>query len=109
MLRDKREECVSNPNPVKVPDYIDADAQALRAVSEGRATEGQQKQALDFIINRIARTYEVSFHPNSERLTSFAEGMRRVGQVIVYLLYDAPTKTDTAKIEARNLESRNNE
>jgi hypothetical protein len=41
---------------------------------------------LDWLINSGAATYEVSFHPDSERLTSFAEGRRFVGLQVVKLL-----------------------
>ena len=101
MLREKREECQSNPNPLKPPDHIESDIQALRAVARKCATGDQQKQAMDFIIKILCRTYDVSFHPNSERLSNFAEGMRQVGVMLQYFIDRAPTTTEEAKIAAR--------
>ncbi len=101
MLRKTSQECRANPNPLKVPDHTEADVVAVRAWVNGCATEDQQKRSAAFVIKQISRTYEVSFHPNSERLTSFAEGMRRVGQIIVYFANDAPTKMPVAKIASR--------
>ncbi len=101
MLRNTLEECRANPDPLKVPDYTEAELHAVRAWVNGHATEEQQKLSAAYVIEKICRTYAVSFHPNSDRLTSFAEGMRRVGQVIVYMAKDAPTKIPIAKIASR--------
>ena len=102
-LKKGLDECRAHPDPLKVPDYTEADLHAVRAWVNGHANEDQQKRSAAFVIEKISRTYAVSFHPDSDRLTSFAEGMRRVGQVIVYMANDAPTKIPVAKIAARYL------
>ena len=110
MLRKGLDECRAHPDPLLVPDYTEADLHAVRAWVNGHATEEQQKRSAAFVIETISRTYAVSFHPESDRLTSFAEGMRRVGQIIVYMANDAPTETSAAKIAARFIgRSKNND
>ena len=68
------------------PEWDKADAAALQALQDGTATEHQQKRALDWIIRKAAATYDLSFSPEGERLTSFAEGRRFVGLQVVKLL-----------------------
>lgn len=68
------------------PEWSDADVYALKALQQGNANEAQQRRALVWIITGAARTYDVSFHPASDRETSFAEGRRFVGLQIVKLL-----------------------
>ena len=63
--------------------YVDADTYAIKALAAGNASEGQQKRALAWIINTLCGTYDLSFRPDSERDTSFAEGKRHVGMQIV--------------------------
>lgn len=65
----------------------DDDINAIKALAAGKASEGQQKRALDLIIYRIAGTYDLSFRPglDGERATCFAEGKRHVGNQIVRL------------------------
>jgi len=75
-----------------VPPYLapaDYDKQviiAVQALNTGTANEGQQRLALDWIITKASRTYDLSFHPDSERGSAFAEGRRSVGLQIVKLL-----------------------
>lgn len=70
-------------NPV--PKYELADAGAIQALLRGEADAGQQKRALEWIINAAAGTYEVSYVPDSDQ-TIFAEGRRFVGLQIVKLM-----------------------
>ena len=71
---------------------------AIQAQAAAKANEGQQKIAIDFIINEICRTYDLSFRPEDkggERETAFAEGRRFVGLEIVKIVrnsFDALTK-----------------
>ena len=84
------------------PDYTTARAKdgvfAIQAQAVSKANEGQQKTALDFIINEICRTYDLSYRPEEkggERETAFAEGRRFVGLEIVKIIrssFDALTK-----------------
>lgn len=63
-----------------------ADAAAIQALSGGLASPEQQRRALDWIITAASGTYELSFQPDSEHATSFAEGRRFVGLQIVKLM-----------------------
>lgn len=69
-------------------DADEYDIGAFKALAVGKASEGQQKLVLDFIINRIARTYDMSFRPGEDgpRATDFAEGKRYVGNQIIRLI-----------------------
>ena len=96
------EDCVAQENPLSAPDYIEADVQALRAVANGYANEDQQKRAIKYIIEKVCGTYDCAFRPGTaDRETNLALGKQRVGQILVYLLKDAPTETPVAKIAAR--------
>ena len=66
--------------------WDDADAGAVQALARGDAGPEQQKRALDWIINLACGTYDLSFSPDSDRATSFAEGRRFVGLQIVKLI-----------------------
>ena len=67
------------------------DALAVRALMYGNASEGQQKRALDWILD-AAMTEDQSFIPPPDndpngRLDAFIEGKRSVGNQIKKLLY----------------------
>ena len=66
-----------------------ADTTALQALAEGKANEGQQKRALDWIIRAAAGAYDLSFRPglDGDRVTAFAEGRRFVGLSIIKELH----------------------
>jgi hypothetical protein len=68
------------------PLWETADAGALQALARGEALPHQQQRALDFIIKSLAGTYDMSYRPESDRDTSFAEGRRFVGLQVVKLL-----------------------
>ena len=102
MLRKTSQECKPNPDPLKTPDYTEADVQAVRAWVNGYATEDQQKRSAVFIINTICGTYDTAFRPGAnDRVTNIALGRQLVGQNIVYYANKAPTETPVAKIAAR--------
>ena len=65
------------PSPWETPDVA-----AIQALHRGDATADQQKRALDYIIT-MAGTYDLSYRPESDRDTAFAEGKRFVGLQIV--------------------------
>ena len=68
------------------PDWELADASAIQALERGEATPEQQKRALKWIVETASSTYDLSYRPESERDTAFAEGRRFVGLNIVKLL-----------------------
>lgn len=77
---------MKGPPCINPPDYAFNEIAAFQALAGGTASEGQQKMVLDWIINGAANTYDLSFDPESDRNTSFAEGRRFVGLQIVKML-----------------------
>lgn len=63
--------------------YTEPDTMAIKALATGTASEGQQRRALDWIINTLCGTYDLSYRPDSERNTAFAEGKRFVGLQLI--------------------------
>lgn len=107
-LREKREQCLPRKNPLERPDYIEAEVQALRAVWEGRASERQQRMAMEWLITAFG-THDTSFRPGDQYLSAFAEGRRHAGTTIVYMLKEAPTRTDPDKIAVRSAGEQGND
>jgi hypothetical protein len=70
------------------PSVTVAEVAALKAVAACNASPEQQKRAMDFIIERVAGTYEEVYCPGEtgNRDTAYALGKRRVGTYIVSLL-----------------------
>lgn len=58
---------------------------AFQALVRGEANEGQQKQVVNYVINDLCATYDLSYRPDNDRDTTFAEGKRFVGLQIVKL------------------------
>ncbi len=67
--------------------YEIADLTAVKALAAGTADAQQQKRALDWILIQVCGTYEMSYRPESDRDTAFAEGRRFVGLQIVKALH----------------------
>lgn len=61
---------------------------AIKALASGNANESQQKNALAWIINEAAKTYDQPFRPGADgdRDTAFACGRMFVGQQIVKVM-----------------------
>lgn len=68
--------------------YTKGDVIALQCLAEGTADPEQQRVALAFIIEKLARTYDVSYCPGADgdRETAMAEGRRFVGLQLITLL-----------------------
>jgi hypothetical protein len=69
--------------PWKPTEWEPADVAAIQALVRGDASPEQQRRAVDYIIKDIAGTYDLSYRPDSERDSTFAEGKRFVGLQIV--------------------------
>lgn len=75
--------------------YEKLDIYAVRACIAGEATPDQQRRAIDWIINRAANLYDMSYREDGEggvTATAFHEGRRFVGNQIVKL-----TRPETLK------------
>lgn len=74
-------------------DYTSRMVYAVQALAAGTAAADQQREALDWIINTVAGTYEISFRSESDggdRETAYAEGRRFVGLQLVKLINMTP-------------------
>lgn len=72
-------------HPYMPPLWEPADIAAIQALQRGDASPDQQRRALDYIVT-LAGTYDLSYRPDSDRDTTFAEGKRFVGLQIVKAL-----------------------
>jgi hypothetical protein len=94
---------IPKKDPSVRPDYSPYIVTALRAVANGEATEKQQKDSMDYIINTVCGTYDLAYRPGvSDRSTIFALGKAHAGQTLVFLLNSAvTTKAALDKASAR--------
>ena len=67
--------------------YEIADLCAVKGLAAGTASPEQQQRALKWIIEYVCTTYDLSYRPNSDRDTAFAEGRRFVGLQLVKALH----------------------
>jgi hypothetical protein len=70
---------------------------AIRAVIAGKANEGQQQAAMDWIIQHASNYYDLSYRKNDSHATAFAEGRRFVGAQIVKMLRSETLKAVEGK------------
>ena len=65
--------------------YDDHITGCIKALAVGKASEGQQIAALDWIIRIVCGTYDQSYRvgEHGDRNTAFAEGRRKVGLELV--------------------------
>lgn len=71
----------------------------IQALNRGDATPEMQRDALRFIIETVAATYDMSYRPESERDTCFAEGRRFTGLTLVKLLSLVPSSLNKPQKE----------
>lgn len=85
------------PHEANAPAVYDKNIlMAIRAMVSGKATEGQQKLGMDWIINHASRLYDMSYRSGDPYATAFAEGRRFPGSQIVKMLRDETLKAVTA-------------
>lgn len=80
------------PVPYAATQFEDYHVYAIKALEKGAATPEQQKLFLHLLLNGVCQTYNLSYHPNNERDSCFAEGKRFVGLEIVRALNKDMTK-----------------
>jgi len=76
------------------PAWETPDAKAIQMLAAGTASPEQQQRALRWIVEVACGTYEMTYRPESDRDTAFAEGRRFVGNQIVKL-----TKLELSKLK----------
>lgn len=72
--------------PHHPPAWEPKHAAAFQALERGEASDHQQKLALEWLMIRACGINDLSYWPDSERATSFAEGKRFVGLQVVKML-----------------------
>lgn len=83
---DKKSPPTRKKGPIPLPAWTKQTAIAFQALAAGVANDGQQKECLRWIIFEAALTYDMTFVPESDRLSAFAEGRRMVGNQIIKLV-----------------------
>ena len=83
----------------KPPVYEAADVTAIQQLERGEAGPEMQKRALSWIINNVAKTYDMSYRPGDTHDTAFHEGRRFVGNEIIKMLKLDPSKVRGKKDE----------
>lgn len=68
--------------------------EALKNLSDGTATEYQQKLALKYIVDSLCRAHDLLYVPNSFDETAFINGRAFVGQNIVRIIKQPVGKYD---------------
>jgi len=58
----------------------------IQAVARGEASKDAQQRAMKAIIEVVCRTYDMSYFPESDRDTAFAEGRRFVGNQLLRII-----------------------
>jgi hypothetical protein len=68
--------------------YEKADVYALKALSQGQASEAQQVRALEWILRNASQFDDLSYRSgvSGDRDTAFAEGRRFVGLQVVKMI-----------------------
>lgn len=82
------------PAYIRPPEYDVAIVSAFQSLQRGDASAHLQRIALQWLIEKAAMTYDLSFSPDGERATSFAEGRRFVGLQVVKMM-----KLDVEKLK----------
>lgn len=87
-MKKTEQQAIADHAPWKPASIESADAAAFQALARGNATADQQKRALDWLVKKACRTYDMSYRPGEDgrRDTDFAEGQRSIGLQLVKLL-----------------------
>jgi hypothetical protein len=70
------------------------EAASIQAVATGTASERQQKRAMQWIVHNLCEINGLSYRPNNDSDTTFAEGKRFVGLQLSKIIN---TNIDTLK------------
>ena len=81
----KKKQVQLKREPWDFPDFSERDVRLIQALAQGTATPEMQRDALKWIVEIGAATYDMSYRPgdNGRRDSDFAEGKRHVGNTLV--------------------------
>jgi hypothetical protein len=74
---------IDKTRPYYPPDYDEFVTASARALFEGKASEPQQKRIVEWLLFEVCGIRDLSYRPDSDRDTVFAEGKRFVGLQLV--------------------------
>ena len=77
--------------------YEAKEVRLIQALARGDATSQMQQDALKWIVEVVAATYDMPYYPESERDTAFACGRMYVGKTIVKMLSLLPDRIKPLK------------
>ncbi len=72
---------------------------AIQRVYHGTASEAQQQKAMEWVIKRLCCIGDVSFLPGANDVTSFMEGRRFVGAILMDLIGEPVTENERPRQE----------
>ena len=77
---------IASTSPLFTPKITKEELQAIQMVYRGEGTAHQQNLAIEVIVNKICRTYDMPYFPERPHDTSFLSGRIHCGQRIVNAL-----------------------
>lgn len=83
--QNKKKQVLLKKEPWDFPDFSERDVRLIQSLHQGTATPEMQRDALAYIINVAAATYDMPYRPgdSGRRDTDFACGKAFVGQTLV--------------------------
>lgn len=71
---------------LSTPDPTTKEVAALKALARGEARPEEQKAALAFIVEKICRSADLTWLPDSERASSFLAGRSFAGKRVLFYI-----------------------
>lgn len=85
--------------PYAPVEYTEKEIRYIQALARGDASPEAQKAALKWIVNDVCKAWDLSYRPESQRDTDFAEGKRFVGLQLFKMLSLRPDSFDKPQKE----------
>lgn len=83
---------IDQNGPLGFPELTSPEIQSLRLLEKGTANSVQQNLALQCILQKLCRTYDLHYLPEDERGTIFLQGRGYVGQRIMRAIRMQPAE-----------------
>ena len=77
------------PVCLRVPDLLPVEHAAIKACLAGSADAAQARMAMEVIVQKICRTHDLAYIPESERDSAFMSGRQFVGYTVLSFLKKA--------------------
>lgn len=102
-----REDWLPKQNPWEPPDYDDQVVYAVRALYEGKANDGQQKLAWDWLMY-VTGESDWPFRPGGGEATNVAMGKQFVGKQLRKMLHPSVTPKPKPKQQQGKRQGKSN-